>query len=269
MVILVAILAKDKSRELPLFLECLFNQTIDKKQLFLYIRTNDNNDNTIDVLKEWLDKNGELYNGVYYDDSDVNSEVKKFDAHEWNDTRFKTLALIRQQSIQYAMDNNMDYIVIDVDNYIKPNVIQNLYSVNLPVVGPLLKFHDKSKHFKRNEFPYKHDVSLDYYANYHSKAELNGYFKNDKFYNDYFNTTIKGLIEVDVIHCTYLIRNEYLKYCNYIHKNKHIHEYVVFSNNLRRMGIKQYLDTREVGGFLNMLDPEEPEILTFNDIILF
>ena len=44
--IVVAILAKDKAHCLPFYLQCIYNQTFPKKKTHLYIRTNDNNDNT-------------------------------------------------------------------------------------------------------------------------------------------------------------------------------------------------------------------------------
>ena len=42
----IAILAKDKAHTLPLYLACIEAQTWPKKNTYLYIRTNNNNDET-------------------------------------------------------------------------------------------------------------------------------------------------------------------------------------------------------------------------------
>ena len=48
--ILLAILVKDKAPCLPFYLQCIYNQNYDKKNLHLYIRTNDNNDNSDRII---------------------------------------------------------------------------------------------------------------------------------------------------------------------------------------------------------------------------
>src|SRR5579872_6045160 len=48
--ITIAILAKDKAHTLPLYLDCIEAQTWPKSNTYLYIRTNNNNDNTAQVL---------------------------------------------------------------------------------------------------------------------------------------------------------------------------------------------------------------------------
>ena len=67
----VAILAKDKAHVLPLYLSCLEKQTWPKEKTYLYIRTNNNNDETAKVLQDWVDKVGKSYAGVFFDGSDL------------------------------------------------------------------------------------------------------------------------------------------------------------------------------------------------------
>ena len=52
--ITIAILAKDKAHSLDLYLQCLESQTWPKDQTYLYIRTNNNNDQTGKVLKKYF-----------------------------------------------------------------------------------------------------------------------------------------------------------------------------------------------------------------------
>jgi hypothetical protein len=98
----------------------------------------------------------------------------------------------------------------------------------LPVVGPLLRNGDDPNSF---------------YSNYHFITDENGYFKNSNYYYDILYGYMKGLIEVEVIHCTYLVRNEVLdKVCYDDGSGRY--EYVIFSDLLRKSGIPQYIDNR-------------------------
>ena len=75
--IVLAILAKDKEYCLDFYLHCILNQTYDKKKIHLYIRTNDNKDNTANIIQNWLIEHGSKYASVYFDASDITEEVKK------------------------------------------------------------------------------------------------------------------------------------------------------------------------------------------------
>lgn len=236
-IITIAILAKDKEYCLPEFLQCIKNLNYPKDKIMLYIRTNDNKDNTALILKTWLDNNGKLYNKVYYNEDSINKNVKKFGKHEWVPIRFKVLAKIREESIQFAIDNGTHYFVVDCDNFVtEKNMLKILMDTNLGVVAPMLPI------FQHN------------YANFHFKCDSLGYFNsNDRTYYDIRDYKIYGLIVCDVIHCTYLIRNEYLKYVKYSDDTDR-HEYVIFSEILRKNKINQYLDNRDFYGYLTLLE---------------
>lgn len=235
----IAILAKDKEGTLPLYLECLGNQTWPRDKTYIYVRTNNNNDGTVEVLKEWLEKNGSSYAGVYFDDKDVAERVQDFQNHEWNATRFKVLGKIRQDSVEWAREHDSHYFVVDCDNFIVPETLEKLMSVNVPVVAPFLRCG--GNHL---------------YANYHAAVDGNGYCAETPVYNYVLNQIVKGLIELPVVHCSYLIRKEYLDRIVY-DDDSYRYEYVIFSDNLRKRNIPQYLDNRELYGritFANTLE---------------
>lgn len=230
----IAILAKDKSHTLTLFLECLKHQTFDKQNTYLYIRTNNNTDNTEQILKDWITSEGNQYLGIYFNSSDVPERVQDFGQHEWNTTRFKVLGKIRQESVDWAREHGSHYFVIDCDNFILPNTLEALLSVHLPIVAPLLE-------------------SANAYSNYHSQIDGNGYHIPCPHYLTILNREVKGLIELPVVHCTYLIRYEYLHLMNY-DDDSYRYEYVIFSDNARKKGIPQYLDNRQVYGNLTLCE---------------
>jgi len=235
----IAILAKDKAHTLPLYLTCLEQQTWPASKSYLYIRTNNNNDNTVEILQEWLEKVKDRYAGVYFDDTDVPEPVQNYKQHEWNSERFVVLGKIRQDSVDYAQKNKSHYFVADCDNFITPTTIEKMMSTNLPIVAPLLKVTYPSC-----------------YSNYHAAIDQNGYFANSPHYLDILSQNIKGLVELPVVHCCYFIRHDVLDKMLY-NDQSFRYEYVVFSDTARKQKIPQYLDNREVYGRITFAETAE------------
>jgi hypothetical protein len=138
--VLVAILAKQKEPSLPLYLECIEAFDYPKSSIVLYIRTNNNTDATEQILRAWAARVGHLYAGVEFDAEDVAARVERFRVHEWNATRFSVLGRIRSVSLRRTLAHNCDfYFVTDVDNSIRPCVLRELVTLDLPIVAPLLR----------------------------------------------------------------------------------------------------------------------------------
>ncbi len=229
--ILIAILAKDKAPCLPFYLQCIYNLNYDKKKLHLYIKTNDNNDNTKDLLLEFIGKYGKEYKSIYYNDLDIAPKLKTMGHREWTSFRFNILGKIRQDSINYAIENNLHYFVADCDNFVTPNTLNELLlHKDKKVIGPML--------------PTKTG-----YSNFHYTVDNDGYFKNHENYGKLLTKEIKGVIPVDVIHCTYFINNNTLKDISY-NDGSGRHEYVIFSDMLRKKNINQYLLNENFYGML-------------------
>ena len=230
-----AILAKNKAGTLPFFLECLLRQTYPKSNIHLYIRTNDNTDDTAVLLQAFVKEHGSKYASVFYDDSSVNAIVTQFRNHEWNATRFKLLGKLRQDSVEYAKKKGAHYFVADCDNFITSITLEKmLEQTALGVVAPML-------------------TTNTLYSNYHYDIDANGYMKDHPKYINVLQRTIRGCIQLPVVHCTYFISNEILQHVNYDDGSAR-YEYVIFSDVLRKKNIPQYLDNRFTYGFLTMKD---------------
>ena len=230
-IVTIAILAKDKAHILPAYLACIENQTWPKDKTYIYIRSNNNKDNTLEVLQKWIDKMHDSFLGIYVDFTDTPQQVQKYEAHEWNCERFKVLGKIRQDSMNWAYDHNSHYFVVDCDNIIKQNTLEALMSTGLPIVAPLLKANGTSC-----------------YANFHAAIDKNGYLSPCPLYYQLFNQEIKGLTPVPVVHCSYLVRHEVIKSLTY-DDDSYRYEYVIFSDSARKSNVNQYLDTRELYGY--------------------
>ena len=235
----IAILAKNKAHCLPLYLKCLLAQTFPKNRTNLYIRTNNNTDGTASILEDWVRQHGHHYHRIYYDETPVDSRLEQYTAHEWNSFRFAILGKIRQESISWAKEHTSHYFVADCDNFIHSQTIEVLLTSQLPVVGPFLI------------------TGNTVYSNFHHRVDQRGYFIDESGYHLIYNQYIKGLIGVDVIHCTYLIRYDFLNYITYLPDGTGRHEYVIFSEHLRHHKIQQYLDNRHVYGRITFADDEK------------
>jgi Glycosyl transferase family 2/Anp1/Sulfotransferase domain len=232
--VFVSILAKQKEAFLPLYLDCIEALDYPKSSIFLYIRTNNNTDQTEEILRDWVDRVGHQYAGVEFDAEDVTDQVQRFGVHEWNPTRFRVLGRIRNISMRRALEEKCDfYFVADVDNFVRPCTLKELVALNLPVVAPFLRSIAPGG----------------YYSNYHSDLDPNGYFKSCDQYHWILQRSIRGVLEQPVVHCTYLIRADVIEDLTY-EDDTNRYEYVVFSDSARKAGVVQYLDNRQIYGYI-------------------
>lgn len=232
--VLVAILAKQKEAFLPFYLECIEALDYPKSAIVLYVRTNNNTDATETILRDWLARVGHLYAHAEFDATNVDVKVEQFGAHEWNAQRFQVLGHIRNVSLQAAKTHGCDYyFVADVDNFIRPCTLRELVALRLPIVSPLLRSI----------------VPGAFYSNYHAEIDVNGYFRNCDQYQWILNRWVRGVVEVPVVHCTYLVRTDVIDQLTYLDGSDR-YEYVVFSDSARKASVPQYVDNRQIYGYV-------------------
>ena len=242
--IMLAILAKQKEWALPLYLECIEALDYPKSAIVLYIRTNNNTDQTETIIREWVGRVGHLYGEVEFDASDVPDPVEQFASHEWNQIRFRVLGRIRNISLQRALGHECDfYFVADVDNFIRPCTLRELVALNVPIAAPLLRSIDPGK----------------FYANYHAEIDAHGYYKECDQYHWILKRWVRGVLEVPVVHCTYLIRADVLNQLTYEDDTGRF-EYVIFSDSARKSQVPQYLDNRQVYGYITFVDGHDQHV---------
>jgi FkbM family methyltransferase len=238
----MVVLAKQKGASLPLYLECLEELDYPKGRIHLYIRTNDSTDNTEELLDRYVERLGPEYLSVHYDKSSVDPELMKIGVHDWESRRrFTVLNRLREESVKHARDNGSDfYFIADCDNWVVPWTLTELVKLDLPVVAPFLRHNDLTR----------------LYSNYHHKVDPNGWFLDDPGYGPIWSQTVKGLIECECVHCTYLIRRDVLPVIYYedpdYPSRGNRYDYVLLSESLRLQEIPQILDNREIYGWLSL-----------------
>jgi len=232
--VLLAILARQKEKELQLYLDCIEALDYPKTSIVLYVRTNNNTDGTERILRQWLDRQGHKYAAVVFDATDVEERVQDFKVHEWNATRFRVLGEIRNISLRRTAEHACDYyFVADVDNFIRPVTLRELVALDLPIVAPFLRSpHPGSR-----------------YSNYHAKIDSQGYYCDCDQYLWILNQWMRGVIEVPAVHSSYLIRADVLNELTY-EDGSDRYNYMIFSESARKSGKTQYLDNRQLYGYI-------------------
>jgi hypothetical protein len=222
---MIAILVKQKEAALPLYLDCIEALDFPKSSIVLYIHTNNDTDKTEGILCDWVRRVGHLYNEVEFA-GNFGKEV--------DHTRISVGGHIRNESMRRARELGCDfYFVTDTDNFIRPATLRELVALDLPIAAPFL----------RSIAPER------FYSNYHAEIDANGYFEECDQYFWILNRHMRGIIEVPVVHCTYLVRADMIPELTYEDESGR-HEYVVFSDSARKAGIPQYFDNRQVYGYV-------------------
>lgn len=234
--VLLAILARNKAHVLPAYLTCIDNLTYDKKAITVYINSNNNQDGTGEILQSWAEARKEDYRNILIDFHNV-EDLGADKPHEWTAQRFKILAKIRNKSMHMAKEHGCDfYFVVDCDNFIIPCTLSDLVKKDKPIIAPMLR-----------SIPEPNDP----FSNYFCAVDENGYYRDHPTYMKILERKIKGTYKVPVVHCTYLIKAQYIDKLNYI-DNTNDYEFVIFSRIARQKGVGQYIcNEKEYGTMIH------------------
>lgn len=226
--ILLAILARNKAHTLPRYLACLDHFDYDKKLITVYVNTNNNTDNTLEILTDWIKKNTPLYKEIVFENVDVENvdqNTNEVQPHVWGAKRLKLLGSIRNKSMQMAKKHQCDfYFVIDCDNFILPHTLRELVKKDKPIIAPMLRSMPRKNH----------------HTNFFADMHPLGYWQDDQDEQKILRNFVQGTFKVPVVHCTYLINTKHIDKLNYVDAIGS-HEFIVFSNSARANGIDQYI----------------------------
>lgn len=252
--VLIAILARNKAHTLPRYLKCIESLNYNKKLISIYINTNNNTDNTLKILEEWVIANKDSYKAIIFDQHN-DEKAGSTKPHEWNADRFKALATIRNKSLQQAKEQKCDYyFVADCDNFFIPSTLKDLVSKDKPIISPILR-----------SIPEQNDL----YTNYFYSCSDNGYYKDHPMHLIIHSRSLKGTFKVDLVHCAYLINTAYIDKLNYIDGTDD-YEFIIFSRNARKNQVDQYIcNEKEYGTQLHFyqeltLEEERDKFLTLD-----
>lgn len=253
--ILLAILAKQQAPLLPLYLRCIEHQSYPKDRIHLWVRTNNNTDDTAEILKFWLERVGWQYAGVTFDDTDAPQPVQDYSKHDWAPERFSVLNPIRQASLNATLEHGCDaYFVVDCDNFLLPHTLATLIDRHTDEV------HGQLNHITAPMLNCC-DPDRPHYSNFHGDIDERGWYRESKLYWDLLGRQIWGEL-VPVVHCTYLVPAWAIPLLRYENPGGYDgrYDYVVFSESARESGVGQWLDSSRPFGCLTFKDGPEAAI---------
>ena len=234
-----SILTRNHGKFLPNYFRMLEEQTYDKKLITVYINTNNNDDNTLELITEWINKNALKYRNVIFEKGEDHPLITK-DAY-WEDNgsvRLQKMAKVRNRSLDICRLEKTDYyFVCDTDNWICPSTLNCLIQKQKPIVAPFLKNYNECNG----------------YSNYFCAVDRNGYMDDHPEYKDIWLREKLGTFKVPLVHCTYLIDCKYLDKLSYTsdYWGTHHYEFVIFANNAREQNVDQYICNEKMFGFVN------------------
>ncbi|XP_076241704.1 glycosyltransferase 25 family member isoform X2 [Calliopsis andreniformis] len=140
--IFIAILVRNKAHTLPYFLSYLEELDYPKERIGLWIQSDNNIDNSIEILSTWCKISNEKYHSI---DITFDEESHGFEDEDgiadWSTQRFLHIINLREKALNQARFMWADFIwMLDADVFItNPNTLNELISKNRTVVAPLLK----------------------------------------------------------------------------------------------------------------------------------
>ena len=103
--VFISVLIRNKAHILPYFLTCLENQNYPKSRIILYLRSDHNEDESIELLQTWLEKvlPGREYHDIIKDFQDCDTEncllQEETSSIGWNSARFRHIMSLRQNAL--------------------------------------------------------------------------------------------------------------------------------------------------------------------------
>ncbi|KAI4482603.1 hypothetical protein M0804_008456 [Polistes exclamans] len=239
--ILIAILIRNKAHTLPYFLSLLEQQNYPKNRIKLWIRSDNNIDNTSEVLRAWLAEESEKYHTIdtFIDDNSNGFEDEKSSTN-WSPLRFKHVINLRQEALDYARKIWADFIwMLDADTFLMdPNTLTNLILKEQVVVAPLLKSDGLYSNFWAG-------MTDDYY-----------YLRTEKYQLILYREDV-GCFNVPMIHSAVLInlnmiQSDLLSY-NFTNLPKYdgpLDDVITFAVGANESGVPLYICNDQLYGYI-------------------
>lgn len=145
--VLISILIRNKAHVLPYFFSFLENLNYPKNRVGLFIRSDHNIDNTVQIIDTWLNTTQNDYHTVNkkYKLGNGRRRTEKSET-DWPYERLTHVINMKEEALKVARKNWYDFVLfIDADVLLSDkNVLQNLISMDLPVVTPMISTSEKT-----------------------------------------------------------------------------------------------------------------------------
>ncbi|XP_068617577.1 glycosyltransferase 25 family member [Battus philenor] len=225
----ISILVRNKAHTLPYFFSSLNNLDYPKDRIFIWIYSDYNQDNSIDLIKYWVGQYGSEYNAVYVTTNDTNGplHVDEKKSTNWSPHHFRHVIYLREEALRFARRMWADYIfMIDADVFLThPSTLKVLVNKDKLVVAPML-------------------ASEGLYSNFWCAMTDQFYYQRADDYKPILNREKTGCFDVPMVHTAVLIslrhqKSDLLSYNPLIIKDYSgpTDDIIVFALNAKNNGI--------------------------------
>lgn len=190
--VMIAVLVRNKAHTLPYFLTLLERFDYPKHRISLWIRSDHNEDNTPEILRDWVSSAEKEY-----DYHSVNLEILSSPPHRigdetgpahWTPQRFTHVIQLREEALETARQLWADYVwFMDSDVFItEPGALKELIAKDKVVVAPML-------------------ASDGMYSNFWGGMTEEYYYKRTEEYQPIYYREETGCFNVPMIHSSVLV----------------------------------------------------------------
>lgn len=187
--VLIEILVRNKAHTLPYFLTYLERLEYPKDRISLWIRSDHNQDNSLEILNKWLDANRDYYHSVDFEFDSKNERIEgEIGPSHWPKSRYTHIISLRETALKRARHKWADYLmVLDCDVFItNPKTLRKLIDTGHTVISPMLR-------------------SDGLYSNFWCGMTEDFYYQRTDDYTNILNMHNKGCHKVPMVHSFVLI----------------------------------------------------------------
>ncbi|XP_050499113.1 glycosyltransferase 25 family member [Diabrotica virgifera virgifera] len=199
--ILVSILVRNKAHTLPYFLSNFESLNYPKDRMALWIRSDHNTDNSLEIIRQWISSVKFKYHSINTEFIEDGTQYpgEHGPAH-WTNERFNHIINLRESALEFAKNIWADFLLsLDCDVFLtNPDTLNYLVSKNYTIVAPMLRAEGLYSNFW-------HGMTDDYY------------YQRTEEYTPVLRRENQGCFTVPMVHSCVLIdlrrrESEYLTY---------------------------------------------------------
>ncbi|KFB49662.1 Glycosyltransferase 25 family member [Anopheles sinensis] len=256
--VMVAVLVRNKEHTLPYFFSYLEELDYPKDRVSLWIRSDHNEDRSVEITKAWLKRTTALYHSVdfKYRNEPQRRASEKTNTH-WNEERFTDVIRLKQEALQAARNMWADFIFfLDADVFLTHReTLRHLVGLNLPIVAPML-------------------VSDALYSNFWCGMSPDYYYQRTDDYKKILNYDQVGQWAVPMVHSAVLVHLNVAQTRQLTFEKKNlpagrydgpVDDIIIFAMSANYSGLQMYVCNALLYGYI-MVPLEAGETVSGKDV---
>ncbi|XP_049884611.1 glycosyltransferase 25 family member [Pectinophora gossypiella] len=240
----VSVLIRNKAHSLPYFFTYLVNLSYPKDRMYIWIHSDFNEDNSIEIIEAWAEEYKSQYNGMYITTNNSSGPLHSGEQHyvKWIPEHFNHVIKLRQQALDFARKQWADYLfMVDADVFLtNPDTLELLLGKKLTVVAPML-------------------LSDGLYSNFWCGMTENYYYLRTDEYKPIREREKTGCFAVPMVHTAVLInlKRTVTDKLTYTHTNLQsydgpVDDIIIFALSAKWNGVELYVCNDYVYGYVQV-----------------